>query len=243
MNQYKSKIMKRLTLLLCVLVTLLSTFSSCNKDAGEGGNAIIEGTVMQIIHTDDCAMTVDTIPAAKTDVFIVYGNDEIYGDDMETNPNGQYRFKYLKSGKYTVFAYSVLPSGEKVAVSTTVEVKPGQTVKAPTLYIHSGKAYGTSVIKGQVWAEFYKKGEHLSSGWAYEHRVYIREINQLYHFDDVRVGHDGYYYFQKLQPGTYEVYTVTENMDEVPSLLRKQVVVTESGRVYDAGTFSVVINV
>ena len=61
--------------------------------------------------------------------------------------------------------------------------------------------------------------------------------------DDLRVGADGYYYFQQLLPGTYEVYTFTEDLNEVPSPVFQTVTVTEAGQVYDLELFSIVVNV
>lgn len=227
--------------LLCVLTVV---FSACNKGEGVGGLATIQGKVMTVVHdNDNYNLTTDTIVAAKTDVFIVYGNDELYGDDMETGANGNYRFKYLKSGSYTVYAYSVLPSGQKVAVSQTVKVSGDDVVDVPTIYTHEGKAYGTSMVRGQVWGTFYHNGDMRGSGWAYEQRIYIRRVGEPYHFDDVRVGADGYYYFQQLLPGSYEVYTFTEDLNEIPSPVFKTITVTEAGKVYDVELFSIIVNV
>ena len=237
--------MKRIVFCIAIVLSALSfLLVSCNKDEGEGGTAVVEGKVMMVLHPDDdYNLHTDTVVAAKTDVFIIYGDEVIYGDDMETDAHGFYQFKYLKPGNYTVFAYSVLSTGEKVSVSQTVKVAAGKTVTFPTIYIHEGKAYGTSMIKGQVWATYIHKGENSGYGWAYEHRVYIRKVGAPYHFDDVRVGAEGYFYFQKLLPGTYEIYTVTEDENEIPSLVSVVVSVDAAGDIYDAGLISVVINV
>ncbi len=216
----------------------------CSKGEGEGGSGVIEGKIMVVVHdNDNYNLTADTIVGAKVDVFIVYGDDVMYGDDMETGADGTYRFKYLKKGTYTIFAYSVLPSGEKIAVSETVELPAGSTVSVPTIYIHEGKAYGTSLVRGQVWANYIHNGSSRGSGWAYEHRVYIRRVGEPYHFDDVRVGYDGYYYFQQLEPGEYEVFTITEDTNEVPSIVSQYVTVSEAGQIYDVDLFTVTINV
>ena len=235
--------MKKILNFTFCITALLALFTSCNKE-GEGGTATIQGKVMTVIHdNDNYNLATDTIVGAKTDVFIVYGDEVLYGDDMETGPDGSYCFRYLKKGTYTIFAYSTLATGEKIAVSETVTVKNGETVTVPTLYTHEGKAYGTSMVRGQVWATYYHNSSQRGSGWAYEHRVYIRRVGEPYHFDDVRVGADGYYYFQQLLPGTYEVYTFTEDLNEVPSPLFQTVTVSEAGQVYDLELFNIIINV
>ena len=229
-------------LILAVTALLLS---ACNKGPGEGGTGTVQGFVKLVHHPDDdYTLTPDTMVAAKTDVFIIYGDEAYFGNDAETNANGMYRFEYLRPGNYTVFAYSTLPSGEKVAVSETVELQRGTIANVPTLYIHDGKAYGTSVVKGRVHAAYYHNGSYRGEGWACEHRVYIRRVGDDIPFDDTRVGPDGYFAFQKLQPGEYEVYTVTQDFNEVPDFVFQTILVEEAGQVYELlEQFEVIINV
>ena len=196
----------------------LLCFVSCNQKEGEGGTGTVQGYVKLINHPDDnYTLPADTIDAAKTDVFIVYGNSDFYGDDVETDDKGFYKFNYLTPGNYTVFAYSTLPSGEKIPVTASISIGKGETGKVSTIYIHQGKAYGTSILMGKVYALYYHNETYRGQGWAYEHRVYIRKAGDAYQFDDVRVGLDGVFAFQKLQPGEYEVFTFTENAQEVLS--------------------------
>lgn len=228
---------------MCLLV-----LASCNREEGKGGTGTVQGYVKLINHPDDnYTLPADTVDAVKTDVFIVYGNSDFYGDDVETDDKGFYKFKYLTSGNYTVFAYSTLPDGNKIPVTASVSIGDGGTGHVPTLYIHSGKAYGTSIVKGKVWATYINKnGVAVGSGWAYEHRVYIRNYGDDYHFDDVRVSLDGVFAFQKLQPGEYEVFTFTEDEDEILYPVVKTVTVEEAGQIMEMEpdtTFSIRIKV
>ena len=237
--------MKKIIRLLLTLMVLVLMLPSCNKGPGEGGTGTLQGLVKLVHHSDDdYTLTPDTMAAAKTDVFIIYGNEEYFGDDAETNAEGMYQFEYLRPGEYTVFAYSTLPSGEKVAVSETVELQWGEVAKVPTLYIHDGKAYGTSLVKGRVHATYYHNGSYRGEGWAYEHRVYIRRVGEDIPFDDTRVGPDGYFAFQKLQPGEYEVYTVTQDFNEVPDFVFQSITVEEAGQIYEIPEqYEIIINV
>ena len=236
---------RNMKFLMSVLV-LAVMMSSCNKGEGKGGTATIQGFVKLVHHPDDdYTLTPDTMAAAKTDVFLVYGDNGYFGDDVETGQDGMYQFEYLTPGCYTVYAYSTLPSGEKIAVSEDVELARGAVAQVPTLYIPDGKAYGTSIVKGRVHASFYHNGSWQGEGWAYEHRVYIRRVGEEMHFDDVRVGADGWFAFQKLQPGEYEVFTVTEDITtEMPELLFQSITVGEAGQILELDEqFEVVINV
>ena len=231
--------------LLFALVAMVFLLPSCNKGPGEGGTGTVQGFVKLVHHPDnDYTLTADTMPAAKTDVFIVYGDEAYFGDDVETSPDGMYRFEYLLPGEYTVYSYSTLPSGEKVAVGETVTLQRGAVCQVPTIYIHDGKAYGTSIVKGRVHAAYYHNGSYRGEGWACEHRVYIRRVGDDIPFDDTRVGPDGYFAFQKLQPGEYEVYTVTQDFNEVPSFIFQTIMVEEAGHVYELEEqFEIIINV
>ena len=222
-----------------LLATLAIFAISCNKE-GEGGTGTIQGKIYKVNHPDDeYSLAADTIPGAKEDVFIVYGDDTFYGDDTEAGDDGTYRFRYLTPGEYTIYAYSELATGEKVAEKRTVTLKRGQTLDVEDIYIHRGKAYGTSMIRGRVSATYFDKNGDIVTTNAYEHRVYVKRLNDTYHIDDTRVGADGYYYFQKLLPDTYVVYTFGENADEVPYLVSDTVTVSATGEIYDAATLSI----
>ena len=221
----------RLLGLLCLCAMVLA---SCNKSEGEGGTGTVQGYIKQINHPDDnYSLPADTIVAAKTDVFIVYGNSDFYGDDVETDEKGFYKFKYLTKGDYTVFAYSTLPDGTKVPVTASVSIGKGETGNVPTIYIHSGKAYGTSIVKGKVYGMYFHNSTYRGQCWAYEHRVYIRNAGDAYHFDDVRVSLDGVFAFQKLQPGDYEVFTFTQDENEVLSPMVQTLTVEDAGEIIE----------
>ena len=238
--------MNRILKLLLSLVAVALFLPSCNKGPGEGSTGTLQGYVKLVHHPDDdYTLTPDTMNAAKTDVFIVYGDESFFGDDVETDAKGMYQFEYLLPGRYTVFAYSTLPSGEKIAVSESVDLQRGALVQVPTLYIHDGKAYGTSIVKGRVHASYYHNGSYRGEGWACEHRVYLRRAGEDIPFDDTRVGPEGWFAFQKLQPGAYEVFTASDDINtEIPDFIFQSITVDESGQIYELEEpFEVVINV
>ena len=217
------------------LLALLSVLlAACNTGEGSGGTGAIEGTVYKVLHPDDnFNLETDTVLAAKEDVFLVYGTQQFYGDDAETDHTGFYRFGYLRPGTYTVYAYSTLASGERTAVSQTIEVQRGKTTTVPDIYIHDGKAYGTSIVKGHVWAYYIdKNGNVISQGWAYGQRMYIQRQGEDFACDDVRAGLNGVFAFQKLSPGEYTVFTFNEDEDEVPSVVSKTISVPETDHIY-----------
>lgn len=230
---------------LCLFLLSFLMFSACNTGEGTGGTATLEGNVYTILHPDDhYNLETDTIPAAKTDVFLVYGTDGFYGDDVETDASGHYQFKYLRPGTYTVYAYSTLPTGEKIAVSQVVTIERGKITYAPDIYVHEGKAYGTSIIKGKVMANYIdKNGATISTGPAYEHRMYIQRLGESFPFDDVRAGIDGVFMFQKITPGDYIVFTTSiYDEDEIPFIVQKNIRVEQPETIVEIPeTFQVTI--
>lgn len=229
-------ILRRLSYILFLVLLV-----SCNKYEGTGGTASIQGHVYKVIHDDDnFLLTADTLVAAKEDVFIVYGDDTYFGDDVETGENGTYRFDFLTPGSYTVYAYSTLPTGEKVAVKEHAVLRRGQALQLPDIYIHEGKAYGTSMLRGWVWATYFdKNGDVVRSNWAYDQRVYLQRLGEDYYFKDTRVGLNGLFYFQKLLPGSYVVYTFSQYPDETYYPVCDTVTITAVGQVCDADTLRI----
>ena len=59
------------------------------------------------------------------------------------------------------------------------------------------------------------------------------------------MGPDGYFAFQKLQPGEYEVFTVTDDvMTEIPEFVFQSITVDEAGQIYELEEqFEIIINV
>lgn len=242
-NNYNT--MKYTQFLFICLFSFLLLFTSCNKGEGLGGSSSLEGYIYNVVHRDDnFSFTKDTIPAVKEDVFIIFGTDDYFGDDIETDKDGRYRFDYLRSGTYVVYAYSSFADSHKEAVYQEVKVGGGLN-KAPDIYIQTGKAHGTSMIKGSVYARYFDKGKKVDEGAGVGVRVYIKHHGEETHFDDVRAGDKGVFVFQKLLPGKYEIYTVTEDPDtEKLDAVIQTIEITETGKIYELPEeFSIIITV
>ncbi|MDR1172840.1 MAG: hypothetical protein LBL24_10330 [Bacteroidales bacterium] len=220
----------------------LFLFCACNKDEGLGGSSSLEGYVYQVEHSDDnFSFRTETFPAAKKDVYLIFGDNaaDYFGDDVEVDNNGLYRFDYLRKGRYIVYSYSEYPDGRKEAVSREVKIGGGAN-KADTIFIHTGKAYGTSMIKGSVYALFYDGSRKVDEGPAIDADVYINHYGEEMFFERIRVGDQGVFIFQKILPGTYEVWVTSEDPETRKLTPIKQVInVTESGKIYVLPEFEV----
>ena len=132
--------------LVMFLLGLLLFFTACEKEAGEGGTSTVTGKVWVKNYNGSFTNLNNEYPGIAEDVYIIYGDDVSYGDRVEANHNGEYEFKYLNKGKYTIYVYSKdsasISSGNAnapdIAISHVVEVTDKkQTVDVPLITIHN----------------------------------------------------------------------------------------------------------
>jgi hypothetical protein len=100
--------MKKLVLFLSLLIS----FTACEKEAGEGGTSVIQGQVYKIytfqnFTTGEWDTLYYQLDSGK-DVYIIYSDDinAVYNDKFETDYNGVYRFDYLRKGDYIIYTYA-----------------------------------------------------------------------------------------------------------------------------------------
>ena len=133
--------MKKIIFTKSLLLIGLSVFLfSCSKDPGEGGNSSIYGSVWVKNYNSTFTVLNGKYEGADEDVYIIYGDEKGYSDKVSTNYKGEFEFKYLRPGKYTVFIYSKdstlqSPSG-KIPIIKEVEItERKQEVEIPTITI------------------------------------------------------------------------------------------------------------
>ncbi len=99
--------MKNISIIkITVSLLVLLAFTSCEKEAGEGGNATIYGKVWVRDWNANFTSLVGEYFGTDEDVYIIYGTDKTYGNRVRTGPDGLYEFKYLRPGKYKIYAYA-----------------------------------------------------------------------------------------------------------------------------------------
>ncbi|MBK7131031.1 MAG: hypothetical protein IPM74_18790 [Crocinitomicaceae bacterium] len=128
--------MKKSGFLLITLVLILA--SACNKEAGRGGTSSILGKV-HVYDINGIGDTIAEYDAMDEDVFIIYGeNDDTYDDKFSCSFDGTYRFDYLNTGTYTLYAYSRCDTCNDGVqpIFKTVEITEKKTeYTAPTINI------------------------------------------------------------------------------------------------------------
>ncbi len=82
--------------------------AGCVKDPGDGGLASVRGRVMKeirLVMTNHTTATT-SYPAPDEDIWIIYGSNLSPDDRERTNFDGEFEFRYLRPGDYTVYVYS-----------------------------------------------------------------------------------------------------------------------------------------
>jgi len=115
---------KVLNLILCLSIVFMI---SCEKEEGEGGTSSITGKVKVREYNGNFTIRIgEDYYAGDQDVYIIYGEDEVYADKFTTHYDGTYRFDYLREGTYKVFAYSLdsaaYPLDKKKAIIKEVTI-------------------------------------------------------------------------------------------------------------------------
>ena len=100
--------MKSIQILTTFLLFISLTLFSCVRTPGEGGRASITGSVELIrrVQLNNPQSNVDTIAASNVEVFIIYGDHLGPDDKVDTNPDGDFTFEWLRTGDYTLYVYS-----------------------------------------------------------------------------------------------------------------------------------------
>ncbi len=119
---------KRIIFLLLIAVS----FMSCEKEAGEGGTSEIRGKIYVHDYNADMTFLLKEYYAPEEDVYIIYGDDDIYSERTRTNYDGSFIFRHLQKGKYRIFAYSKnieIPAGVEPVIVEVEITDDFQTVE------------------------------------------------------------------------------------------------------------------
>jgi len=107
-------------ILITVFALIFIAFASCKKEAGEGGRATIKGKLIVVDYDATYTIAKDTFVAQGENVYIIYGDEKIVGDNVKTSYDGTFEFQYLRKGKYKIYAISA-DSSAKIS-NKTIEV-------------------------------------------------------------------------------------------------------------------------
>ncbi|OYT14704.1 MAG: hypothetical protein B7C24_16925 [Bacteroidetes bacterium 4572_77] len=239
-------------LLVLIFSTLILFFVGCNKHEGEGGTATIKGSVEMHLCSDNFETIYASFPGEEVDVFIVYGDEEVYSDKTSTHYNGNFQFNHLRKGEYQIFVYSDDESGGsqsgKVPVIRNVEItKNGEELELEKMEVYDQVTNyeGSSTIKGRVFAYDYTSDMILKDSFYIRNEyVYLARQADNYYFERQRTFYDGSFEFTSLPQGNYEVYVYSRDpsqqdpQDEIPVI--KIVDILENRQTVDVGRIDII---
>lgn len=91
---------------LLLIIASLLLVSGCKKEEGTGGNASIRGRVWVRDYNSSFTTLIGEYPAEDTYVYIIYGDNVGYDKRIKTDYEGEFEFRYLYPGNYTIYVYS-----------------------------------------------------------------------------------------------------------------------------------------
>jgi hypothetical protein len=94
-------------LLLAALAFILIT--ACNKEPGEGGQAVIRGKVWVENWNQSFTSLNAAYDGVDENVYLIYDGNVTYDQRVITGPDGAFQFTHLLPGSYTVYVYSEDP--------------------------------------------------------------------------------------------------------------------------------------
>ena len=125
-----------------LLVGIIVSIAACKKTEGYGGKSTLYGKVLDRDY-NNAGQFQDEYYKPEVRVYIVFGDDDFYSDEIRTDFEGKFKFSFLYAGNYTVYTYSECSpidpcdSGvRKVELKVTI-LKNGDTIVTDDLVIEN----------------------------------------------------------------------------------------------------------
>ena len=226
------------------LLPAVLIITSCEKPEGPGGTGSISGSLIRHSYNDDLSLLISEKPAVDEDVFIIYGDSDVPGDNNKTGLNGRFSFDFLRSGSYTIYYLSEDTSAtpdDEIPVIIEVDLARGEQKDLGTLIQVKTLAYndGSAVIGGVVKITNYTNEsswpnlEIKDISFAQEQEVYLIYGTHTFYDERTRTRYDGYFEFSRLIPGDYTVFLFSEDVTGATEMvtITRQATISEEDQV------------
>lgn len=112
-----------------IILLSIFTFSGCSTLPGDGGTSTITGKIY-VERYNASGTLYQEYYGGDEKVYIIYGDNTAYDDEVRTAYDGTYKFEYLRKGKYTIYAYSdcLTCNGSTEAKIVEVEITENNSV-------------------------------------------------------------------------------------------------------------------
>lgn len=241
--------MQRLFYILTVVSVVVLGTTSCEKEEGFGGNSKIKGVIVEKVYDTDFANLQYVQEAKDEDVFIIFGDDKVNGENTSTSTTGHFEFDFLYKGDYKIYYYSEDTSetfrGNDVPMSFEVNLDKRETLDMDTLFRYKFIDFddGQAHITGNIQSVNYTKnfGYVIDTTAAQNYDIFIVYNNHNKYDDRERTKYDGSFTFSNLALGHYTVFTYSDNpINEVEkSVIIKEIEITSLTEKVDLGNIYV----
>ena len=237
-NESMSAKIVRSIFFLCFFSSMLLC-SSCKKKEGMSGKHSIKGTIKAHYYDQNLTTYTGDMLAPDEDVYIIYGDAMGYGDKTSTDYRGQFEFRYLAGGNYTVYVYSDDIKLENPSGVTTVVKQVNLSGDHDMGVIEINKKderkldEGAYSISGTISVKFCNAGYTYCTGpfGTPNVDVFISKLGEEMNFDRIRTSDGGFYKFMQLPAGSYVVFVTSQNPlsaiyeGEPPLIVKKDTVI------------------
>lgn len=205
------------------ILLMVPLFFSCTQTEGYGGTSGITGVLMTKYYNNDYSMLIREEVAVDEEVFILFGEDDFVGDRVTTSATGAFEFPFLNEGDYRLYYSSedsTTVSDDNSSVIVDLTLASGKANDLGTIYRlktldfndGSGKIGGYVSVINYKNDTFYPFLERKDSTLAQEQEVYLIYGDHEYYDERIRTNYDGYYEFNELIPGDYQVFVYSEDI-------------------------------
>ena len=230
------------------MALVLIILTSCDQTEGYGGTSTIKGKIETMYYNSDYSILVRQEPAVDEEVFLLFGENEVVGDKVESSATGAFEFSYLNPGTYKLYYTSEDSSrynDSEYPVIVDIQLTEGEDLdlgtlqKIETLDFDDGSAkiYGVIQLINYKNTSEYPFLEVKDTSFAQEQEVYLIYNNHNYYDERIRTSYNGYFEFGNLIPGEYEVFTYSEDVQGGTEdiTISKTITITEENQEVDLG--------
>lgn len=108
---------------------VIFALSGCTSLPGDGGTSTITGKIYTELYNASGTLYQEYYSPDEK-VYIIYGDNIAYDDEVSTAYDGTYKFEYLRKGTYTIYVYSdclLCPGGTEAKI-VDVEITDNNSV-------------------------------------------------------------------------------------------------------------------
>ena len=196
-----------------LLITIVC-FNACEKPEGKGGKSTIKGRLYALNCYDSVQTVGDDDALNAQRVYLVYGDNSAFDDNMQTSEDGSFEFNYLRPGNYKIFAYSTDSNGAESAVIKEVVLGKNEEINIDPFVVNKLPDDGGGArITGRVKAKDYNTTftQLLSEYYFADEYVYLVYGNNVGYATRIKTDYNGYYRFDNLRQGPYSVYVYSKD--------------------------------